>query len=187
MATLPDPHELDALTSAPLPLLEVKNLSTEFVTHVGTLHAVDDVSLSLSAGEVFGVVGESGSGRSVTALSIMGLIRHPGRIVSGSVQLQDHGDLLAKSHPEMRKIRGDIISMIFQEPMTSLNPVFRVGWQIAEALQLHRNMTKVEANEQAIELLARVGIGSPQQRVREFPHQLSGGMRQRVKIGRAHV
>ena len=185
MTARPDPHEPNPLTSAPPPLLEVRNLTTEFATYAGTLRAVDDVSLSLSAGEVFGVVGESGSGKSVTALSIMGLIRRPGRVVSGSVQLRDHGDLLTKSSAEMRKIRGDLISMIFQEPMTSLNPVFRVGWQIAEALQLHRNMAKIEANEKAVELLARVGIGSPKQRAREFPHQLSGGMRQRVMIAMA--
>lgn len=185
MAVATDPHNIKAQTSAKSRLLEVKNLTTEFATHAGTLRAVDGVSLSLSAGEVFGVVGESGSGKSVTALSIMGLIRRPGRVVNGSVQLQDHGDLLAKSAAEIRKIRGDLISMIFQEPMTSLNPVFRVGWQIAETLQLHRNMTKAAANGQAVELLARVGIGSPRQRARDFPHQLSGGMRQRVMIAMA--
>ncbi len=185
MAALSQSHEVDTQRSASSPLLEIKNLTTEFATHAGTLRAVQDVSLSLSAGEIFGVVGESGSGKSVTALSIMGLIRRPGRIVSGTVRFQDQGDLLTKSHAEMRKIRGDQISMIFQEPMTSLNPVFRVGWQIAEALRLHRNMTKVEANEQAVELLARVGIASPKQRAREFPHQLSGGMRQRVMIAMA--
>ncbi|MCF6234369.1 MAG: ABC transporter ATP-binding protein [Rhodobacteraceae bacterium] len=185
MITHPDQHQAASQSTPPPPLLEVKNLTTEFSTYAGTLRAVDGVSLSLSPGEVFGVVGESGSGKSVTALSIMGLIRRPGRIVSGSVQLRDHGDLLTKSHADMRKIRGDLISMIFQEPMTSLNPVFRVGWQIAEALRLHRNMTKPEAAEQAVELLDRVGIGSPRQRAREFPHQLSGGMRQRVMIAMA--
>ena len=184
MATHLKPGQPDD-SGAASPLLEVKGLRTEFATHAGTLRAVDDVSLSLSAGEVFGIVGESGSGKSVTALSIMRLIRRPGRIVSGSVLLRDHGDLLIKSPAEMRKIRGDLISMIFQEPMTSLNPVFRVGWQIAEALQLHRNMTKPEARERAVELLERVGIASPRQRVREFPHQLSGGMRQRVMIAMA--
>ena len=167
------------------PLLEMRNLRTEFATHAGIVRAVDDVSLALNAGEVFGLVGESGSGKSVTAISIMGLIRRPGRIVGGSVTLRDHGDLLAKSAAEMRKIRGDLISMIFQEPMTSLNPVFRVGWQIAEALMLHRDMSRSEANGQAVELLHRVGIASPRQRVRDFPHQLSGGMRQRVMIAMA--
>ena len=185
MAAHPQPYTVDTDGSTSSPLLEINNLTTEFATHAGTLRAVDDVSLSLSAGEIFGVVGESGSGKSVTALSIMGLIRRPGRVISGTVRFQDQGDLLTKSHAEMRKIRGDQISMIFQEPMTSLNPVFRVGWQIAEALRLHRNMTKVEANEQAVELLARVGIASPRQRTREFPHQLSGGMRQRVMIAMA--
>ena len=185
MASATDPHSVKEQTSAKSPLLKVNNLTTEFATHAGTLRAVDRVSLCLSAGDVFGVVGESGSGKSVTALSIMGLIQRPGRIVNGSVQLQDHGDLLAKSAADLRKIRGDLISMIFQEPMTSLNPVFRVGWQIAETLQLHRNMTKTAANEQAVELLARVGIGSPKQRARDFPHQLSGGMRQRVMIAMA--
>lgn len=167
------------------PLLEVQNLKTEFATHAGVLRAVDDVSFSVNAGEILGVVGESGSGKSVTALSIMGLIAHPGKVVGGTVQFEGHGDLLIKSQAEMRKIRGDLISMIFQEPMTSLNPVFRVGWQIAEALQLHRNMARAEAMEKAVELLARVGIASPAKRVREFPHQLSGGMRQRVMIAMA--
>ena len=185
MAANPDPHQTGISQSSASPLLDVSNLTTEFTTHAGTLRAVDGVSLSLPAGEVFGVVGESGSGKSVTALSIMGLIRRPGRVVGGTVDLQGHGNLLAKTPAEMRKIRGNLISMIFQEPMTSLNPVFRVGWQIAEALRLHRNMTKIEAAEQAVDLLARVGIGSPKQRAREFPHQLSGGMRQRVMIAMA--
>ncbi|THH34778.1 ABC transporter ATP-binding protein [Aliishimia ponticola] len=168
-----------------VPLLEVENLSTEFATHAGTLRAVDGVSMSMTAGEVLGIVGESGSGKSVTALSILGLIRAPGRVSGGSIRFQNHGELLTKSASEMRKIRGDMISMIFQEPMTSLNPVFRVGWQIAEALRLHRNMSKAEATERAAELLERVGIASPRKRVSEFPHQLSGGMRQRVMIAMA--
>lgn len=184
MATQPKPAKPDS-SGASTPLLEVKGLCTEFSTHAGTLRAVDDVSLSLAAGEVFGIVGESGSGKSVTALSIMRLIRRPGHIVSGSVSFREHGDLLTKTPAEMRKIRGDLISMIFQEPMTSLNPVFRVGWQVAEALRLHRNMSRLEAREISIELLERVGIASPRQRVREFPHQLSGGMRQRVMIAMA--
>jgi len=167
------------------PLLEVRNLRTEFDTHGGVLHAVDDVSFSVNPGEVLGVVGESGSGKSVTALSIMGLIARPGRVAGDQIVLAGHGDLTTKTAAEMRKTRGDVISMIFQQPMTSLNPVFRIGWQIAEALQLHRNMTRTEATAQAVELLARVGIASPRQRVREFPHQLSGGMRQRVMIAMA--
>ncbi len=175
--------DMDDKTDAPL--LQVRNLRTEFDTHAGVLHAVDDVSFSVDPGQVLGVVGESGSGKSVTALSIMGLIARPGRVAAGSIELAGHGDLTTKTAAEMRKIRGDVISMIFQEPMTSLNPVFRIGWQIAEALQLHRDMGRKEAMEQATDLLARVGIASPEKRVREFPHQLSGGMRQRAMIAMA--
>ncbi|MBT0959071.1 ABC transporter ATP-binding protein [Alphaproteobacteria bacterium KMM 3653] len=174
-----------AAKNANAPLLEVSNLSTEFATYAGTLSAVDGVSLSLQPGEVFGIVGESGSGKSVTALSIMGLIKKPGRVTGGTVRFKDEANLLDKTPAEMRKIRGGQISMIFQEPMTSLNPVFRIGWQIAEVLQIHREMTRTEAWERAIHLLDRVGIASPAKRAREFPHQLSGGMRQRVMIAMA--
>ena len=168
------------------PLLSVENLRTEFRTHAGTVPALDNVSLRVNAGEVLGVVGESGCGKSVTALSIMRLIPDPpGRITGGKVVFGDRGDLLAKSEAEMRGLRGNEISMIFQEPMTSLNPVFRTGAQIAESLRLHRGMDRAGAWEMAVELLARVGIPSAAQRARDYPHQLSGGMRQRVMIAMA--
>lgn len=167
------------------PLLEVQGLRTEFKTHAGLLRAVDDVSFSVAPGEVLGIVGESGSGKSVAALSLMGLIAHPGRVAGGAIRLAGHGDLTAKSQTEMRRLRGDVVSMIFQEPMTSLNPVFRVGWQIAEAVRLHRGLSRTEAADHAVEMLTRVGIPSPAARARDFPHQLSGGMRQRVMIAMA--
>ncbi len=159
------------------PLLSVKGLSTSF----GSATVVDRVSFDLAAGEVLGIVGESGSGKSVTALSIMRLIAHPGRISTGSVHFEGE-DLLAKSEAEMRKIRGARISMIFQEPMTSLNPVFTIGDQIMETLRQHQGMDRAAARRRAIELLKLVEIPSAERRVDEYPHQLSGGMRQRVMI-----
>jgi oligopeptide/dipeptide ABC transporter ATP-binding protein len=159
------------------PLLSVKDLSTAF----GSATVVDRVSFDLAAGEVLGIVGESGSGKSVTALSIMRLISHPGRITTGSVHFEGE-DLLAKSEAEMRKIRGDRISMIFQEPMTSLNPVFTVGDQIMETLRQHQGMDRAAARRRAVELLKLVEIPSAERRVDEYPHQMSGGMRQRVMI-----
>ncbi len=159
------------------PLLSVKGLSTAF----GSATVVDRVSFDLAAGEVLGIVGESGSGKSVTALSIMRLIAHPGRISTGSVHFEGE-DLLAKSEAEMRKIRGARISMIFQEPMTSLNPVFTIGDQIMETLRQHQGMDRAAAKRRAVELLKLVEIPSAERRVDEYPHQLSGGMRQRVMI-----
>ena len=159
------------------PLLSVKGLSTSF----GSATVVDRVSFDLAAGEVLGIVGESGSGKSVTALSIMRLIAHPGRISTGSVHFEGE-DLLAKSEAEMRKIRGARISMIFQEPMTSLNPVFTIGDQIMETLRQHQGMDRAAARRRAVELLKLVEIPSAERRVDEYPHQLSGGMRQRVMI-----
>ena len=159
------------------PLLSVKGLSTAF----GSATVVDRVSFDLAAGEVLGIVGESGSGKSVTALSIMRLIAQPGRISTGSVHFEGE-DLLAKSEAEMRKIRGARISMIFQEPMTSLNPVFTIGDQIMETLRQHQGMDRVAAKRRAVELLKLVEIPSAERRVDEYPHQLSGGMRQRVMI-----
>ena len=159
------------------PLLSVKGLSTSF----GSATVVDRISFDLAAGEVLGIVGESGSGKSVTALSIMRLIAHPGRISTGSIHFEGE-DLLAKSEAEMRKIRGSRISMIFQEPMTSLNPVFTVGDQIMETLRQHQGMDRAAARRRAVELLKLVEIPSAERRVDEYPHQLSGGMRQRVMI-----
>lgn len=166
-------------------VLEIKNLHTQFQTEEGAVHAVDGVSLELKAGETLGLVGESGSGKSVTALSIMGLIAKPaGEIVSGEV-LVDGVSVLGKGGDEMRKIRGKTVAMIFQDPMTSLNPLFTVGWQIAEALRLHLGSSRASAKKRVIELLARVGIPSPETRAASYPHQCSGGMRQRVMIAMA--
>ena len=159
------------------PLLSVRDLSTAF----GSATVVDRISFDLAAGEVLGIVGESGSGKSVTALSIMRLIAHPGLIPNGSVRFEGE-DLLTKPEAEMRKIRGARISMIFQEPMTSLNPVFTVGDQITETLRQHQGMDRATARRRAIELLKLVEIPSAERRVDEYPHQMSGGMRQRVMI-----
>ena len=167
------------------PILSVEGLQTYFFTPEGTAKAVDDVSFILDKGETLGIVGESGCGKSVSAYSILRLIQEPpGSIRSGRILF--HGDdLLKKSHMEMRKIRGDRISMIFQEPMTSLNPVFTIGKQIREVLTLHRNMGTKEALKRAVEMLRVVQIPKPSLRVGEYPHQLSGGMRQRAMIAMA--
>jgi oligopeptide/dipeptide ABC transporter ATP-binding protein len=171
----------------PTPLLEVSSLRTYFHTEAGLARAVDGVSFHVDPGETLGIVGESGSGKSVSALSVMRLIpKPPGEIQSGSRILFDgeNGveDLTAASEARMRQIRGNDIAMIFQEPMTSLNPVFRVGDQIMESLRLHQGLNKRDARDRAIEMLQLVGIPIPEQRVDEYPHQLSGGMRQRVMI-----
>jgi oligopeptide/dipeptide ABC transporter ATP-binding protein len=167
-------------------LLEVKDLKTYFYSETGIARAVDDVSLKLCEGETLGIVGESGCGKSVTALSIMQLIPNPpGKIVSGEIHLAGRGDLTRFTEKEMRKIRGNEISMIFQEPMTSLNPVFRIGNQISEAIELHQETTRKAVLDRTIEMLKLVGISSPEKRVRDYPHQLSGGMRQRVMIAMA--
>jgi len=167
-------------------LLDVEELSTHFFTEEGIVRAVDRVSLRLSEGDTLGIVGESGCGKSVTALSILSLIPDPpGKIVGGKITLTGRGDLTKLTEAEMRKIRGNEISMIFQEPMTSLNPVIRVGSQIAEAISLHQSVTKRNALEQAIEMLKLVGISSPERRAKDYPHLLSGGMRQRVMIAMA--
>ncbi|HEY6170857.1 MAG TPA: ABC transporter ATP-binding protein [Candidatus Kapabacteria bacterium] len=163
-------------------LLEVKNLQTYFFTDDGVAKSVDNVSYTVDKKETLGVVGESGCGKSVTALSIMRLIPNPpGRIVGGEILFEGR-NLLALQEEEMRKIRGNKIGMIFQEPMTSLNPVFTVGNQIEESILLHQNVSKEEAKNRAIEMLKKVGIPAPEQRYKEYPHQLSGGMRQRVMI-----
>jgi oligopeptide/dipeptide ABC transporter ATP-binding protein len=166
-------------------LLEVRGLKTYFYTDDGVVPAVDGVDFSLGKGETLGIVGESGCGKSVTSLSIMRLIPDPpGKIVDGEI-LFDGSNLLEKSEAEMRSIRGNDISMIFQEPMTSLNPVFTIGDQIMEAIILHQRLSKAEARERAIEMLRLVGIPVPERRIDEYPHQLSGGMRQRVMIAMA--
>jgi oligopeptide/dipeptide ABC transporter ATP-binding protein len=165
-------------------LLEVKNLETHFPTRAGLVRAVNDVSFYLDEGELLGLVGESGCGKSITALSIMRLISEPGRIAGGKVFFRDK-DLLELSDERMRAIRGNDIAMIFQDPMTSLNPVFTVGEQIAEALRLHRKLNKTQAWEAAIEAMKEVSIPDPARRVKDYPHQLSGGMRQRVMIAMA--
>lgn len=163
-------------------LLNIENLKTYFYTDSGVVKAVDDVDLSIKGGTTLAIVGESGSGKSILASSIMQLIpQPPGKIVSGSIYFQNQ-DLLALPEKEMRQIRGNRITMIFQEPMTSLNPVFKIGRQVEEVIVTHRKVGKDEAKEQAIELLQLVGIPAAEERVNDYPHQLSGGMRQRVMI-----
>jgi peptide/nickel transport system ATP-binding protein len=167
------------------PLLRVDNLKTHFFTDTAVVRAVDGVSFEVNTGETLAVVGESGSGKSVTALSILRLVAEPpGRVVDGRIVFKGR-DLLTVSEAEMRAIRGKEISMIFQEPMTSLNPVYSVGEQIVETLMLHEHLHRKAAKARAIELLERVGIPAAGQRVDEYPHQLSGGMRQRVMIAMA--
>jgi oligopeptide/dipeptide ABC transporter ATP-binding protein len=168
-----------------VPLLQVQNLRTYFDTRYGVMKAVDGVDFEVAEGRTLGVVGESGSGKSVTALSIMRLIEAPGRLVEGSRVLFEGRDLAALSEREMQEIRGNEIAMTFQEPMTSLNPVYTAGDQIAEAIRLHRRMGARQARQRAIELLGLVGIPSPEQRFSAYPHQMSGGMRQRVMIAMA--
>jgi oligopeptide/dipeptide ABC transporter ATP-binding protein len=167
------------------PLLRVENLRTGFATAGGLLRAVDGVDLEIAGGGTLGVVGESGSGKSVTALSIMRLVDRPGLIEPGSRILFEGRDLTQLSETEMSRIRGNEISMIFQEPMTSLNPVFTVGDQIAEAVRLHQDVGSREAQDRAVEMMRLVGIPSAERRVKDYPHQMSGGMRQRVMIGMA--
>jgi oligopeptide transport system ATP-binding protein len=164
----------------PQPLLEVQDLKTQFFTPEGVVKAVDGVSLELHAGETLGIVGESGSGKSVTALSVMRL-QHPGKIVGGQVRFKGR-DLTKLSEVEMREIRGQEIAMIFQDPMTSLNPVFRTGWQVGEPVRLHQGWDKARAMGVAVTMLSKVGIPAPEKRARDYPHQFSGGMRQRAMI-----
>jgi len=163
-------------------LLEIENLQTHLMLSEGTARVVDGVSLSIKKGETLALVGESGCGKTMTAYSILRLVPSPpGRIVGGKIFFEGD-DILAIPERKMREVRGNKISMVFQEPLTSLNPVFRVGSQIAEVLQVHRNMKKKQAMQHAVKLLKDVGIPSPEQRVRDYPHQMSGGMRQRVMI-----
>jgi oligopeptide/dipeptide ABC transporter ATP-binding protein len=167
-------------------VLEVRNLKTYFSTREGELRAVDDVSFCVQKGRTLGLVGESGCGKSVTAMSIVRLIAPPGRIAGGQVLLNGR-DLIPLSEREMRRIRGAQISMIFQEPMTALNPVMRVGFQIAEAVLAHERVSKREAWERAVEAMKAVSIPDPEKRASDYPHQLSGGMRQRIMIAMALV
>ena len=168
------------------PVLDVQNLKTQFFTRAGVVFAVDDISFYVEEGETLGIVGESGCGKSVTSLSIMRLVPSPpGKIVNGQMLLDTGSgvkDLVKLSEPEMRRIRGNDIAMIFQDPMTSLNPVYTVGNQLMEPLQLHLGLSREEAHKRAIDLLKRVGIPAAEDRFNSYPHQFSGGMRQRVMI-----
>jgi oligopeptide/dipeptide ABC transporter ATP-binding protein len=167
------------------PLLEVRNLRTWFHTRVGIARAVDGIDFALDGGGTLCLVGESGCGKSVTALSIMGLVDRPGRIMPGSEIVFGGRDLATSSEGQLRQVRGNEISMIFQEPMTSLNPVYTVGGQIAEAVKLHEDVDSRRAEERALEMMRLVGIPSPERRLGDYPHQMSGGMRQRVMIAMA--
>jgi oligopeptide/dipeptide ABC transporter ATP-binding protein len=165
-------------------ILEIKNLKTHFFTEAGIVRAVDGIDLTVKRGEVLGLVGESGCGKSVTSLSIMRLISQPGRIIQGQI-IFDNTDLVTLPEAQMRDVRGNRISMIFQQPQSSLNPVFRIGDQISEVLHIHQEITKEEGEKRAIELLRLVGIPEPETRIRAYPHELSGGMAQRVMIAMA--
>ena len=165
-------------------LLKVTDLHTSFFTPAGEVKAVNGISFSLEKGKVLGIVGESGSGKSVTAYSILQILANPGKIVSGSVKLNGE-ELVGASKDVMNSVRGNKISIIFQDPMTSLNPVFTVGNQLVEAIMLHTDRTKEQALERAIEMLALVGVNEPEKRVKQYPHEFSGGMRQRVMIAMA--
>lgn len=166
------------------PLLEITDLKTQFPTRQGLVRSVDGVCFSINEGELLGIVGESGCGKSVTAMSILRLISSPGKIAGGSIRFKGE-ELTTATAERMREIRGDDIAMIFQDPMTSLNPVYTVGEQIAEALRLHRKLDKKSAWNAAIESMREVAIPSPERRANDYPHQLSGGMRQRVMIAMA--
>lgn len=166
-------------------LIEFKNLKTYFYTEAGVVKAVNDVSFKIKKGEVVGVVGESGCGKSVTAMSLMRLVDSPGKIVAGEIIYEDDKDILTLSDKEIRSIRGNEISMIFQEPMTSLNPVFTVGNQIIESIMIHKKISKKEARKKAIEMISLVGIPDAEKVVDRYPHELSGGMRQRIMIAMA--
>jgi peptide/nickel transport system ATP-binding protein len=170
--------------AARTPLLEVRDLSVAFRTEEGLVRAVDGVSLLVAPGEVVGIVGESGSGKTVSMLAVMRLIRDPNAVIEGHVFHRGR-DLLRLSSNEIRSVRGAEIAMVFQDPMTSLTPVYTVGWQIAEQLRAHEPMSKKAARARTVELLAEVGISSPNRRIDDFPHQFSGGMRQRVMIAMA--
>jgi oligopeptide transport system ATP-binding protein len=186
--TMPFVRGYQLMQNESKPLIEVKGLKTEFRLSQRTVHAVNGISFTLNEGEVLGVVGESGCGKSVTALSIMRLIDDPGKIIAGEVWFHDQEkpiDLLSLPLNQMQKIRGNKISMVFQDPMTSLNPVLTIGSQIAEPLWIHKGMSKKEAEDSTVKLLERVGIPEANLRYKEYPHQFSGGMRQRVMVAMA--
>ena len=165
-------------------LLEISDLRTYFFTEAGVVKALDGMAVEVNEGETIGLVGESGSGKSVTAQSTLRIVPRPGRIVSGSVKF-DGEDLLAKSEDEMRKLRGPKMAIVFQDPTTSLNPVYTVEKQLTDIIMLHRDLTKEEARKSALHILERVGIQEPEKRLKAYPHELSGGMKQRVAIARA--
>jgi len=165
-------------------LLAVENLKTQFFTYGGVVEALDDVSFGIIEGEVFGLVGESGCGKSVTASSILGLVQKPGKVISGRVLL-DGDDLLQKSAKEMNQIRGSRISIIFQDPTSSLNPLFRIGYQVAEPYIYHQGKTAKDAAKDALKILSQTGLPDPADKARNYPHELSGGMRQRAMIAMA--
>ncbi|MGC8623948.1 MAG: ABC transporter ATP-binding protein [Phycisphaerae bacterium] len=174
------------VNTAVQPLLSVRNLITRFDTSAGMFNAVDGLSFSIYPGQMLALVGESGCGKSVTALSLMRLVTDPGRIIGGQVHMENR-DLLSITESQMRRVRGGKIAMIFQEPMTSLNPVFTIGFQIIEAIQLHQKVSNAEAIAIAEKSLARVGVADAGRRLRDYPHQMSGGMKQRVMIAMALV
>ncbi|MCI6886502.1 MAG: ABC transporter ATP-binding protein [Lachnospiraceae bacterium] len=165
-------------------VLDIRNLKSHFFTAKGEVPAVDGVSIQVPAGKIIGIVGESGCGKSMTAMSVMGLLRHPGKVVDGTIML-DGRDITHLNRKELSKVRGNEISMIFQEPMTSLNPIIKCGKQIAESLRLHRGLNKKDAMKEAVHMMRAVGIANPEVRAHEYPHQMSGGMRQRVMIAMA--
>jgi peptide/nickel transport system ATP-binding protein len=163
------------------PILQIRDLRTSFFTKELEVKAVDGVTFDVEKGKTLGIVGESGSGKSITSLSILNLLSHPGKVVGGEILFKGD-DLLKKTPAQMRKIRGNEISMIFQEPMTSLNPTFTVGQQISESFRIHEHLSKKQARARSIEMLKLVGIPSPEKRIDQYPFELSGGMRQRVMI-----
>ena len=163
------------------PLLDIKDLQTNFYTRAGVVKAVNNISLTINKGEVIGIVGESGSGKSVTGFSIMGLVDQPGRIAGGSIKFKGR-ELVGQSEAEWRAFRGNEVAMIFQDPMMTLNPVLRIDTQMIEAIRAHEEVSRDEARRRSIEALAMVGIPSPEERIKAYPHQFSGGMRQRVAI-----
>ncbi len=168
----------------PEKLLEISNLRTYFFTEAGVVKALDGMSLEVYKGQTVGLVGESGSGKSVTAQSVLRIVPRPGRIVDGSVKFEGE-DLLSKSDNEMRKLRGPKMAIVFQDPTTSLNPVYTVEKQLTDILRLHKDLTKEDASKRALSLLERVGIQEPEKRLKAYPHELSGGMKQRIAIARA--
>ncbi len=184
MSTITDNVTKTAGAKQNAPLLDIQNLKTHFHTRHGEVKAVDGVSFSVNRGEIVGLVGESGSGKSVTALSVMRLVAPPGKIDSGRV-LFDGVNLLDLPKKEMAALRGDRISMIFQQPTSSLNPVFKVGYQISEVLEIHRNMQRKAKHARVIEMLQKVGIPDPERRAKAYPHEISGGMAQRIMIAMA--